>query len=418
ASEGNSSDGSCQWDTQGVHYFYNRMATMVQPLASSGVIGASYYEFIDHTGPLPCNSSKQGCEFGVVSANGSQKLQIMNTWASNCKYFGQADYRSPLVYSRNGFGTVCDFAQNNKAYNNIVDEINPDPASLRPVAPTKKQKEFSCGEVCPSNYPFPDSEIYDSSPHFSFDASHCLRYPLIDVYADSADISSTYFRAIVEHESAFDPEVNSCVDINGPQSPFCNTGRPTDPSDTRNYYNMGEICEFAGIALADCLSECPAGQKPCAYGLSQAIFYPGQYYAQTGNPMPPQVSGCGGANYNPFDSGDSICVGIAIFKSFLGQASRDIDSSWSVFSSDCTGGLEENERDWAKYFLASAYYSSGSGNVANVTTFRNQRDNSSACSGETNYIKFLGNRTGGHFPKEFMTVYRDAVRECGSDCPN
>ena len=72
ASEGNNIYGKCSFSPAAVREFYQSIFTGSQGFASSGVAGASFYEFSDQTGPLPC-AAGEGCDFGVLLQNGSQK---------------------------------------------------------------------------------------------------------------------------------------------------------------------------------------------------------------------------------------------------------------------------------------------------------------------------------------------------------
>ena len=112
ASEGNSniggwSDGSCEWNATDVAGFYSELLAQSGGLASNGVLGMSLYEFVDRTGPLPCNEV-QGCDFGMLLADGKQKHPELNGWSEMCKEVNvESEARRPLIFSRNGQGSAC-----------------------------------------------------------------------------------------------------------------------------------------------------------------------------------------------------------------------------------------------------------------------------------------------------------------------
>ncbi|MFA4983493.1 MAG: hypothetical protein WC588_04745, partial [Candidatus Micrarchaeia archaeon] len=425
ASEGNSSDGSCTWSAAKVRNFYQNLFALSSDLAASGVIGMSMYEFIDRTGPLPCNGI-QGCDFGVLYPSGEQKHPALNTWSQMCQYFGTSSYRTPLMFSRNAYGDKCELFYNSKMYNVVSTEINTQVGvemAQGEVLPLEKIANLNCGEVCVSETKLSSESagIYDNFAGQVFSSDHCPLYPMIEEIADSADISSSFVRSIIEHESHFDPSLPSfCVPLSRP----CNNQRPTTPEDTRNYYYMSEICDAAGIPPADCHSECPSGQKRCAFGLMQCIELPGQLYVQDGIAMPQVVQECGGENYNPFNPEMSICCGVSKFATALSSAESFINSNWGQIGTGvCEGGIKDEDRGWAAYYLASNKYFGLQ--PPSISGFISQRDNSSACSGAENYIRYVRNRPnpnpgegqGYAYGAELISIYADAVDKCDSDCP-
>ncbi|MCX6772188.1 MAG: hypothetical protein NTV88_00240, partial [Candidatus Micrarchaeota archaeon] len=258
ASEGKNVDGSCEWSPQMVHDFYQGIYSTSIGMASSGIIGSSFYEFVDGTGPLPCTPD-EGCRFGVMKADGTQKHPEINTWSDLCRQYGSQDFRNPLIFSKNGQGAVCDVANSAQIHAGISTEINSNvPLSTVDVVPMDRQAKLGCGEVCVSESKMKEPDIYDNTGG-SIAQAHCAEYPIIDELADDADFSSLYYRAVVEQESGFDPLIASCVDNSNNN---CNVAGES----------LSKICSDAGMAGCHTTSgaaDCPSGQKPCAFGLAQ-----------------------------------------------------------------------------------------------------------------------------------------------------
>lgn len=401
ASEGNSSDGGCTFDAAGVHRFYQDLFAATAGLSSSGVVGMSMYEFYDRSGPLPCNGV-QGCDFGVYLANGSQKHPEMNTWSGMCQLFANGDYRSPLMFSRNGQGYACDIFANRNIEARVAGEVNSQAGlNYGEVEPYEAQPHVGCGETCVSEGSLPSSSDYLGTSKFTSDM--CFAYPLLDERADDAGLSQLYLRATAAVESGFDPKAISCA----PRSSSCN---PLN-------LNMSDICSLAGNPEGcDSSKTCPSGEKPCAFGLMQCTEYPGQLYLSKSLPIPSTISGCGAESYNPFNPPMSICCGVGKFGAFLSQAQEYIGRNWGTLS-ECRGGLEEDDRDYAAYFLASLYYNMGPANVPSVQIYKSWRDNGGRCRrGNTNYIAYL--KSQFDYPANVMASYIDAIDECNSDCPS
>lgn len=401
ASEGNSLDGSCQWTAEKVHNFYQAVFELNPALASSGVLGASFYELVDGTGPLPCNPV-QGCKFGLFNEDGTQKHPELNTWAETCQAFGVPGARTPVFYSRNGYGSVCEIP-NAKVNLATSSEINTQQfLSDAEVAPMEKQEKLGCGEICVSDSKMQRPDIYDSAGK-SFSTAHCDLYPEIDERADDADISTMYYRSIVEQETggSFDPTLFSCV---SPGNGGCNG----------QGLSMATICGMAGLP-PDCghavvpsgPPECTGGQKACAFGLAQCIELPGDTSWAT--------DGCRGPDnvYNPFDPSESVCCGINKFSKYLDMAEVFVSSNWGELAK--CDGLKDGEQGWAAYLIASNYYNAGPGNVPGIGSFISQRDQGGDCSGEQNYISYISGKN--NYGKEVMTRYTVAVDKCDSDCP-
>src|SRR3989344_9536504 len=377
ASEGKNADGSCGFSAQDVHSFYQSIFSYTQGLASSGVMGVSFYEFTDQSGPLPC-TDEEGCGFGVMTAgpdpldpDAVQKRPELNTFSRLCRYYGNEDYRSALVFSRHSYGTSCDFMSNTKMFRAVPDEINTDKGlDQTEVTTLAKEDKLNCGEVCVSESKLKKPGVYDEAGK-SFQSDHCGAFPVIDEYADDADFSATYYRAVVEQESGFDPMAMSCIDTS---KTGCNTGRPTDPQngDYRNWYTAAEICAMAGNPAGCPTNKCGGGQKPCAYGLAQCIEYPGEVNQFTAN--------CGGSNYNPFNPSNSVCCGINKMRYNLDDSEAFLSQKWGELSK-CDDGMKDDERGWAAYYLASLRYF-GLGYESKLPDFTSQRDQDGECTGE------------------------------------
>lgn len=422
ASEGNGSaggpdDGGCSWNANDVQDFYSELLSQTGGLASSGVLGMSAYEFVDRSGPLPCVGGED-CDFGMLLANGTQKHPELNSWSDMCQQVNVNSFaRGPLIFSRNGQGGVCDLQGatfSGQALMYAAARIASSQGLLTGEVPNAmKVDDLGCGEVCPGNgNSMPRPSTYDSTGN-SFDGKHCSIYPIIDERADDADISSTYMRAIIEQESAFDATAVSNVPI-------------TNSNCNPDNLPIEEICEYADIAPEDC----PAFEKdgkPCAYGIAQCIELPGQYYVKNNKAIPDAIKGCGAESYNPFDPGMSVCCGAGKFASFLRDgagltAEKWVNANWAELSKCPPDGLTEDERGWAAYYIASNMYYGATWNV--LSQFKAQRDNGGECQGSVkNYIAYLKEydtspAPGTKYGAQVMSRYRSAVSACDSDCPN
>jgi len=427
ASEGNGSaggpdTGGCSLTKNDVHDFYSQLLARTSGLASSGVLGMSAYEFVDGSGPLPCLGG-EGCDFGMLLANGSQKHPELNAWSDMCQQVNMNSLsRRPLIFSRNGQGYACDlpgttFSSQARMYE--AARIASSQGLLNDTVWGWVKEDLGCGEVCPGNgSSMPKPDIYDSTGN-GFNGSHCSIYPVIDERADDMDISSTYMRAIIEQESKFDPWAVSC-----------NTASCGAPLGT----TMEEICVAAGYE-PDCDAHtlygdgktCPQ-DKPyfCAYGMAQCIELPGQYYVKNNKAIPDAIKGCGAESYNPFDPGMSACCGATKFASFLRDgagvtAEKWVNANWAELSKCAPDGLSEDERGWAAYYIASNMYYGEDWNV--LSQFKAQRDNGGECQGsEKNYIAYLRKYDTSPLPgtmygAQVMSRYRVAADACDSDCP-
>jgi len=421
ASEGNSSiggddaPGGCVWDAAKVSNFYTELMSQSGRMANAGVLGMSLYEFVDRSGPIPCNGV-QGCDFGMLDVNGSQKHPELNTWSKMCQRVNvDSGPRTPLFFSRNGQGgTLCgNNVQNTEAGMGGVASIGTARGlEMGTVASTPKIPNMGCGEVCVSNATMKKPEIYDSTGEGFHDKRHCSMYPLIDEFADNADVSATYMRAIIEQESGFDQYAVSNISNS---STGCNNER----------YAIEKICEYAGVAPENCPSFSKGG-KPCAYGIAQCIEYPGQYYVENGLALPDAIKDCGGEKYNPFDPGMSACCGAKKFgdnlRNYDGMtAEKWVNNNWAELSKCQPGGMTEDEKGWAAYYIASNMYNGARWNM--LFPFTTQRDADGDCTGTLHYIAYLRSQASGDPPStnygaQVMSRYKAAAALCKSECPS
>ena len=420
ASEGNSSTGGCEWDAARVSKFYKELLARTGDLASAGVLGMSLYEFVDRSGPIPCNGI-QGCDFGMLNVKGEQKHPELNTWSDMCQEVNvNSPERKPLFFSRNGQGgALCDSpnVQNSQALIYSGAEIASDQGLMTgTVLPTLKIKDMGCGEACVSNVTMTKPGIYDSTGNYFTDTNQCKIHPLIDEFADNLDISATYMRATVKIESDFN------------QFAVSNASKANTGCNEKGY-TIGQICELAGVAPSDCPEfNYPEDQKPCAYGLTQCIDYPGKAYSKDTNPFlapseaPPvmrdYIKTCGAEKYNPFDAGMNACCGANVLGEALSKARAYVATYWSsIDTSVCPGGLAEAERHYAEYIIASNKYNGQA--IPSIPAFITQRDSPAACANETNYINYILRKAPNAdlYGAKVMSAYVSAVETCKSDCP-
>lgn len=433
ASQGKNIDGECEFSAEAVHSFYQSIFKYTQGFASSGMLGISFYEFTDGSGPLPCTND-EGCGFGFVEASEDpantqpiQKHPELNTWSSLCRYYGSLnEERSPLVFSRNSYGTSCDFASNTAMFRSVADEINTDKGlGYTEVVPTPKQEKLNCGEVCPSDSKMARPEIFDDTGS-GFPEINCEKVPSIDELGDDLEFSPMYFRAIIEQESSFRQYAVSCI---GSGSSACN----------KRNLPLSEICRLSGIDPADCpANPCSSGQKVCAYGMAQMIDYPGKFYDEhpeyASEERTEYTGECGGRSYNPFNVGDNTCAGLHHMRINLDKAENFVENNWGNLHACLPEGIEDNERGWATYYLATnMYYGSDAISNPEWNGFLKQRDVDSGgdcCLGgtapdcEQNYIAYLRKRdpgTCGAAPNNeyaacIMSRFTELVTKCDTEC--
>ncbi len=429
ASRGNNSKQTCLWTEEKTHNFYQQIFASSQAMASSGIIGVGFYEFSDYSGPLSCNGKKQGCGYGLLTYNGSQKHPEINTWSSRCQYFGVEQFRSPIIFSRNGYGSVCGPLQmeNNRMFKATSIEFNTALGlNYSFVNKTERERYIRCGEICVSDLPLTDWQIFDNSPK-GFSSGHCDLYPLIDEQADKREVSALFFRSILTQESGFDPFAVSC--------------RATPCLGSSYNLRAPELCLLLGLP-EDCAhvpggywgdsqvhSDCPPQQSVCAIGMAQCIDYPGKYYVDMGMGIPEAIKNCGssgdGTDYNPFNPADSACCGLNKLKANLDNPTfgtrQWVDANWAELTK-CEGGIKDDP-GWVAYYLAANMYY-GSPSKGPFNAFLSQRDANGECSGEQHYINYLRttyppNSQGPNADYAAHTIsrYLDAIKECKSECP-
>ena len=415
ASVGNNTFQTCYWNEEKVHNFYQTIFATSQAMASSGIMGVSFYEFVDYTGPLPCNSSKQGCAYGFLNHSGAQKHPQLNSWSSMCQYFGTEQHRSPLIFSRNGYGSVCGPLQmeNNRMFKATSTEFNTNLGlSYDEVAQMDKEDWLQCGEICVSDTAMARPQIYDEMNHIMYGQGNpCEDYPEIEELSDEAEFSSLYMRAVISQESSFNPFAMSCV-------PKSNNGC------NRQDLTAAQICDKAGDPPGCPRDKCTGNnEKPCAMGLGQCIEMPGD----------PTVTGWGchqpGASYNPFAPADSICCGINKMTNGLVRAKQWVDDHETELSA-CAGqgGYSPDEYGWLTYYLASLEYYGADYNpgwIWNAFLAQRDPDPNNPCTGTyVDFIDYLRETKGCTYdPNCFdysanvMSRYLDGTSKCDSDCP-
>ena len=357
-----------------------------------------------------------------------QKHPELNTWSSLCRYYGSLnEARSPLVFSRNSYGTSCDFSSNTAMFRAVADELNTDKGlSYAEVVPTPKQDGLNCGEVCPSDSKMARPEIFDETGSTFPDESKCYSVPAIDEIGDALEFSPMYFRAMIQQESSFRPNAVSCIDSG---STACN--RFNQP--------ISEICRLARVPDVDCpANPCPSGQKVCAFGIAQLIDYPGEYYDEhpenAWNERPAVVGECGGRSYNPFNVDDNVCAGLHLMRINLDDAENFVENNWGNLHACLPEGIEDNERGWATYYLATnMYYGSNAIGDGAWNGFLRQRDvdsggecclDGNAPDCEQNYVAYLrkrdpgncGGSPGNEYAACIMSRFTDLVTKCDTEC--
>ena len=219
-----------------------------------------------------------------------QKHPAINSWASLARYFGEDEYRSPLVFSRNSFGSQCDFMQNTKLFNAISYSINP-PSSLLPdedVQMVPKIAHLGCGEACVSNEPMDSAALatFDNvaEPYgiYCYNSNYCIDREgappeiasVVDEeadLADSADIAGTYMISLLQQRNTLieDSWYRTCINSS---------------IDDYNYFDftMANICTLANrdpdnpleCSNLPCLSipgEPPTPTNPKPFRISQFL---------------------------------------------------------------------------------------------------------------------------------------------------
>lgn len=405
----------CSWNNNDVAKAYEYMMGIIQPIASSGVIGYSPYLFSDATAPLPCKGN--ACNFGIAHANFSAKEPQFSSWFSNCQFYSQGN-PSYVSFSTNGQGYQCTFGDNYKMFSKLVSEAgnaySPQPLGLQPV-----DSKVSC-EACVS---------YNSSLPRNFGSAssqpreYCESYPQADIVPDRFDVPALLMRAIFSQESSFDACAVSFVPPSGACNPsgieLSSLGQyageasctlpaqqcvKTNPNPNANDQSSNCVaCGSSGASATPC--------KPCAYGLAQCIEYPGQLYVSNRQEIPQALIQCGGETYNPFKPEDSACCGATKLYENL-QNARHIVSLYPQLRTS-------EQKDWYTAYLALMSYHGGiprtSQAVATYFAGGRQGDTCYASHHDT-LVAYLSSCVD-YYPVEVLGKYQGLVNACGSaDC--
>ncbi len=399
-------DNSCTWNEQSVDSAYSSLFSIITPLRNRGVIGIAPYSFntssSDISNPLGC----QNCGVAMTSSR-------MNSWYANCQNYASKPDASgnpeknpglSITYADQPGGACLDNFQNfNIAYKfqTKYDSTQGTPDIMNPITPTlqdpKVPQLYSCSDCISQNA--------SGSPPFAFTvksgappASNCTAIPQIDTWASMRNLDPMFVRAIAYSESGLDPCAAAKVCSASCLGSSCTSGcfPAADASGNSECYSKGYDAMY-DPAAAGSQGSCPdfsndivpSGQAPawrwCGLGLMQSVeppytFWPDSYLATgltpgTDNPYKDIFtrSGFGGyssgtdpyypllvsalscdSKFNPFDPGDSLCMGTLKLERMVRQGYAWIENHPGL-GFTYTGADTEKAKVFA-YYVASEMY--------------------------------------------------------------
>jgi hypothetical protein len=132
------------------------------------------------------------------------------------------------------------------------------------------------------------------------------------------------------------------------------------------------------------------------------------------------TANCGGTSYNPFNPGDSLCCGMNKFEAYVASAKSFVSTNWdSLKTLQCSNSLQDSDKNWTIYYIASLKYNGAFPSGGNLTGFINLKnaDNGSCVDESVNYIYFLNTyHPDTLYASKVMENFISAVKACDSGC--
>lgn len=427
----NSSDNSCTWLDATVANGYAEMFSQLQALVSDGIIGASLYSFYGG-GPLVCENCAfvnpnlgSACNYNFVPQKVEPKFSV---YMGFCRAYysgieGDITGVQPLVFSNGSVG--CSYALNSNLIN-YLRSTSTDMTAFGSTTIEKSKPFFTCAGCFDNggNPPTHFTSVPPALPEF------CTLYnPSVEIAADNFDMDPMLLRAAIWQESTFNPNKASYVPVTNRGCNKLNLLEVPDPDNCANPEKQYIDNSKLGDPVTPCRNSsqiAPGNQgeecKPCAYGLGQAIEYPSYIYRENNLPYDPAVIVCasnssnGVPDFNSYRPYDSACVYAYKYASLNLPVARNLVSTGDNAAKLGVQGTDDstqNTREWYAALLAldnvfghqkKGCYAASESQQDWIDHFAAQKDRddcastgvtlpcgSSACCGETDFLKFMKN---------------------------
>ncbi|NYZ73681.1 hypothetical protein H0O00_00905 [Candidatus Micrarchaeota archaeon] len=380
-------DNTCDWTESSVAAAYGAfLPTGMNRLKARGVAGIAAYSFnISSSMPVvnPLNCSD--CGVGRTAAR-------MNVWYGGCQAYAVKKNASGAVLPRgksaimfsNASGGSCLHGDNQEYLTGLAFRNKDIRQPQLTSAPDKINKSFTCDACLVRNSTRSVMSMFrfDLEPAPNPTASDCTAYDdLISMWAGARSLDPTLVRAIMLTESGRTPS--------GELDP-CSAARSCRPDHTDNIlpscFPTGEGYKKGYTRMFDPTGTCDKGLpnppsttgdpewRWLGLGLMQALVPPYTYWpasvSPTGEPgenypyyqdavdrhigvSSLEVAKSCKPNFNPFDPGDSICVGTAVFKDKLADAHEWLQNHHDYFNWPTSD--EDKDRVFETYIALHKY---------------------------------------------------------------
>lgn len=434
---GNTSLPGCVWDEVQVRNAYQFMIEKATAFSQSGIVGIAPYRFLDTNSslPIPCDSAKHSCDFGLKDGNGAQKDQVFFGYFSSCQYYmtGTAFGRNlpksdtgqlPIIFSTNGRGDACIVTELAK-----LDRLSQIQIGAQPITPTipepdaalqKRVAALSCGK-CLSAAAMPDTLCYGHRPPTEFNnPKYCSNYTEIEMSSLNSRVDPLLMRAIILGESTFRACAIAPSGID-PANCLVSGAQPPNVVKTRSLLgnSPSSACSAADI-LGEYDNSIPAGKEACGLGLTQCLEAPGQSDEFTAS--------CTSGSYNPFDPYENTCCGANKFRKYYENRLKQVESAMRG-SSDFAAEVGD-AKEWYAAWLALTDYYVGPGAGAGYVQASDMvyyieviKDKSTDTYGGS-VFKYLDmdilqtSARGQYYATNVLLRYNDAIELCGGGCPH
>lgn len=345
---------TCNWEENSTamvnSYFF---LTDLLPSLKYGVIGVSKYTYTPFVNPLNCSN----CSDAWMPETQKWTDTIVNSeprfsqWYSFCSIYSETSENGNRVLSVfPGQSDACQSCnqgvQNLNYYNLFKDSggqavymMYTQPGNIQPIPADELNKWLT-----PQDASYPNSPVLpyykcnfcvanesktiplelaggvnDKGRVVNYGATteQCTGFPQLDFYADQWDVDPMLIRAIVNHESSFDPCSASLVAKNkDAYDKYTAQGWSVFPGDFGCWKPHDEVGSGADQSgLCPNIVDLPEDLAYCAYGLGQVLEHPyWDWRVQSdgtletgGYATPEQLSSYCFADYNPFNATHAAC---------------------------------------------------------------------------------------------------------------
>lgn len=384
----NDSNNSCTWSEYAVVNAYSSFFPLgIQALQKRGVIGIAPYSFNTTGGegivnPLNCTNCAVGktqerlrawyggCqlytaytrETGNTKPSGGTLLLFGNASGAVCNYNAQFDYLSAVKFADRDL---------------LRQQANPIQAST--------PKYFSCDACIINNITNPTPFSFVGISTIMPTDAQCSSFPEIDQWASSRNLDPMFVRAIIYHESSFQPcaAAKVCKAGNGVNGQPLNSAAGCFDDDSSSadecYSNaFNEMYDPTGTCADHLVNALNTNQPQpdwrwCAFGIMQSLeppytfwsaaytidgqngpYYPTIFQANShGSLLLSQAKICNPVNFNPFNPADSVCIGTYKIQEKLKSAKIWMNANRGRLNWPATDNEKENV--FAAYVAAHKY---------------------------------------------------------------